>query len=71
MSVRTIFEINHDRTFAIDDHPLEFAAAMKAYLCSGDMATAAALERYGLRRVWSGHHSDYRAVETNSELIEL
>lgn len=62
MSMRTIFEINHDYGHVIKDDPEAFADALRRYLNSGSKDEALPLERFGLRVAWFGHHSADRKV---------
>ena len=55
MSIRTLIEINHDKTYSFDAALIEVLAS---YLRSGDNNRyAGALERYGIRVISSRHHS--------------
>jgi hypothetical protein len=63
-------EFNHDPA-VIHREPEQFAMDMAAYLSSACKMTAGRLERYGVRVVWSGHHSERREVTTKHETIEL
>jgi hypothetical protein len=62
VSIRTIFEINHDYTHAIKANPEEFVALLTRYLNSAGDDAALPLERYGIRLAWWGHHSADRKV---------
>ena len=54
MSIRTLIEINHDRTWDIDE---EFLADLRGYLSGGSIRCAEALEQRGLRVIAQRHHS--------------
>lgn len=64
MSVRSIFEFNHDYTHKIKGDPDAFLAALRTYLNSANEKNAEALEPFGMRLAWWGHHSDERRVVT-------
>jgi hypothetical protein len=65
MSTRSIFEINHDFSHKIEDDPEGFVKVLRYYLSSGDQRHADELQRrYGMRRVWWGHHSTERKIVT-------
>lgn len=72
MSIRTIFEFNHDFAHKITDDPEQFVRDLMYYLGSASDENADVLElRYGIRRAWWGHHSDERKVVTKYSEIEL
>jgi hypothetical protein len=71
MSIRTIFEINHDYAHKIDNEPEAFLTILRHYLNSGSKREAEALELYGLRRAWCGHHSTERRVVTAHDDVKL
>lgn len=54
MSIRTLFEINHDYSVRNQDGLL---VALQRYLNSGDHRAAEELERYGIKVIASRHHS--------------
>lgn len=64
MSIRTVFEFNHDYTWKIEGDPNKFVRDLVQYLNSGDERSAERLEGYGIRRAWCGHHSTSRKVVT-------
>lgn len=71
MSMRTIFEINHDCGREIKDDPEGFVRDLLRYIGGGDSEAATRLERFGLRRAWWGHHSDDRKVVTKFSEYKL
>lgn len=71
MSVRTIFEFNHDYTWKIEHDPAKFAIDLVRYLNSGSDEDCERLERYGIRRAWWGHHTTERKVVTKHSETEL
>ena len=71
MSVRTIFEINHDHTDMIERNPHSFVRDLTSYLSSASQENAERLSRYGIRLAWSGHHSDERRVVTKYDEVKL
>lgn len=59
MSIRTIIEINHDLAHEIDTGRFEFCnAVMEVLRDSSSRDGWQALERFGIRLIASGHHSD-------------
>lgn len=59
MSNRTLLEINHDCSGAIDRAPSgQFERALLRYLRSASKENAAALEPYGIRVFGMRHHSE-------------
>ncbi len=72
MSVRTIFEFNHDYAIEIERDPEAFVALLLRYLNSANSETADELRiRYGITRAWWGHHSTERRVVTKYEDKQL
>lgn len=72
MSTRTIFEINHDFAYKIDDEPEYFLALLRQYLRSADEEHAEALRlHFGLKRAWCGHHSTERRVVSPHSDVKL
>jgi hypothetical protein len=67
MGTRTIFEINHDMTHAIEDDPEAFVKALVYYLGSASDRNAESLRRFGLRRAWWGSSYDERKVVSKYE----
>jgi hypothetical protein len=67
MSIRTLVEFNHDCAHEISDQPLEFAALLKRFLCSGSNREAEALERYGFRVVSQRHHADTFHIDNKTD----
>ena len=58
MSNRSLIEINHDFSHAIERDPYSFASAMCRYLGSASHENAKELQRYGVRVFGMRHHSD-------------
>lgn len=56
MSIRTLIEINHDRTWDMDRNP-EFLQALTGYLAGGSTRCKEALEQYGVKVIAQRHHS--------------
>ena len=54
MSLRTLFEINHD--YAVRDQS-DLLEALQRYLNSADREAAEDLERFGIRVIGMRHHS--------------
>jgi hypothetical protein len=71
MSIRSIFEINHDYTHEIERDPEIFLQRLLRYLGSASEESALPLERYGLRLAWWGHHSEERRVVTKYQDVKL
>jgi hypothetical protein len=51
-------EFNHDYAHEITNDAAAFVAALRRYQNCADSETAAALERFGVRRVSTRHHAD-------------
>lgn len=68
MSVRSLFEINHDYCHRIEDDPEKFVAALRYYLGNGAQDSADELERYGVVVFGSRHHSRPFGAETVAKL---
>lgn len=64
MSIRSLFEINHDFTHRLDDG---FMDTLRRYLASGDRESAEHLERYGFRFVAQRHHSGAFRIKPDTE----
>ena len=71
MSIRTIFEFNHDYVHKIKEDPEGFLRALEYYLNSASQREADALELFGVRRAWMGHHSTERKVATQHSEYKL
>ncbi len=71
MSTRTIVEINHDFADRLERSPGPFMRVLGEWLRGATPEAKALLEHYGVRVVWSGHHSMQREVNTEHETIEL
>lgn len=71
MSVRTIIEINHDKSQDIEESPEQFTDALLEFLRGTAPEAKERLERFGFRVAWVGHHSTRRGVSTEHECIEL
>lgn len=71
MSIRSIFEINHDYAHEIERDPEMFLQRLLRYLGSASKESALPLERYGLRLAWWGHHSEERRVVTKYQDVKL
>lgn len=71
MSIRSIFEINHDYTHEIERDPEMFLQRLLRYLGSASEESALTLEKYGLRLAWWGHHSEERRVVTKYQDVKL
>ena len=56
MSIRTLIEINHDRTWDMDRDP-DFLRALTGYLAGGSTRCKEALEQYGIKVISQRHHS--------------
>lgn len=54
MSIRTLFEINHDAAITDD---IALLTALRRYVSSASPRTAADLERFGIKVVGMRHHS--------------
>lgn len=64
MSIRSLFEINHDFGRYIEDEKGAFARLLDTYIRSGSRESAEPLERYGLRLISQRHHSgEYRDLK--------
>ncbi len=63
MSNRSLMEINHDKSYRVEDSPTAFAESFMAYVNSGDIRTAIALEYFGVRVIGMKHHSDGHSIE--------
>lgn len=72
MSQRSILEINHDCSFAINARSAdEFVPLLMAALGSGSDRSWTPLERFGIRRIIQCHHSDDRKVVVNGCKYEI
>lgn len=58
MSTRTIIEINHDKAGEIAANRFDFCNLLDAALAHSTPDNWGSLDRYGLRLVATGHHSD-------------
>lgn len=58
MSNRSLLEFNHDYAGDIKNDSTAFLETLRRYLNSADQGHAAALERFGVRRVSIRHHAD-------------
>lgn len=67
MSTRTIVEFNHDYAHAIERNHASFLKALECYLASASEEDAECLKRFGIHRIWTGHHSDDRRIVTPRE----
>lgn len=65
MGNRSLIEINHDYSFAVDDPA--FVAALGRYLRSATALAAADLERFGVRVVGMRHHSETFIIKADAE----
>jgi len=55
MSIRSLIEINHDKTHELD---AAFLEVLRLYLTSGDSRWAQVLDLYGVRVISQRHHAD-------------
>jgi hypothetical protein len=62
MSQRSIIELNHDFSHAIDREGGRFVDLLLRALASGDERYWQDLDRYGVRRIAQCHHSEHRTV---------
>lgn len=67
MSIRSLFEINHDFGHRIEREPEAFVRALDAYIRSGDSRTANALEPFGLRVIGQRHHSSEYRIDPKTD----
>lgn len=58
MSIRSLFELNHDYVGRIEDFPDHFVRSLLRYLRSGSDDDAHALHDFGLVRDGMRHHSE-------------
>lgn len=68
MSQRSLIEINHDNTGAIERDPAMFIRALSQYLASGLVRERdPVLERFGVRVISRRHHSDKFYVSAKTD----
>ena len=58
MSVRSLFEFNHDQTHIIEDNPQAFVRELVEYLRTGSEREVENLEHFGLRFHGQRHHAE-------------
>jgi len=64
VSLRTLFEINHDAAITDD---LALLTALRRYVSSASLRTAAELERFGIKVVGMRHHSSAFVVPDGTD----
>lgn len=70
MSIRTLFEFNHDLSHKIEAERTVFTELLGRYMRSGSAEDAEDLERFGLRFMGSRHHSSGFAVDYGGQKTE-
>lgn len=70
MSIRTVFEVNHDFAHRIEQDRAEFVGRLLDYVRGGGQDDLGELEYFGLRHLGQRHHTEPIRVEIGAAAAE-